>query len=266
MSEREAIDREPIPDASLLPDLIAQLAASDSGIAFIYNTLSQLVSAYGLSDAVLVLDEPSVGRQVFRAGRQPLLGLPGVLDPLTAAAGIHAFPPLPARAVAGSVAALCSVALKLDLSRHDASHDPLTGLYNRRSFDMMLQQSALRSARYGWKFALAIVDVNRFKVVNDQLGHAAGDRILRSLGANLRSSLRGGDAAARIGGDEFALLIHDGDQRAFTALISRVQRAVAASVGFDVGFAWGLASAPEESSDPDTLYRLADRRLYQSKQ
>jgi diguanylate cyclase (GGDEF)-like protein len=266
MSEREAIEGELSLDASLLPGLISQLAASDSGIAFIYSTLSQLVSTYGLSDAVLVLDEPTVGRQVFRAGRQPLYQLPGALDPLTARPGIHAFPPLPAAGLAGSVTALCSIALQLDLSRHDASHDPLTGLYNRRSFDVMLQQSALRSARYGWKFALAIVDVNRFKVVNDQLGHAAGDRILRSLGAHLRSSLRGGDAAARIGGDEFALLIHDGDQRAFTALIARVQSAVALSVGFDVGFAWGLASAPEESSDPDTLYRLADRRLYKSKQ
>jgi diguanylate cyclase (GGDEF)-like protein len=266
MSQGEVVEVAEDPGRTLLPSLVCQLANSDSGVAFIYAALSQLVSAYRLTDAVLVLDDPTVGRQVFRAGRHSLQDLPDGFDPLAAPAGIHSRPPLAPESGTGVVTQLCAIALQLAVSRHDASHDPLTGLFNRRSFDVMLQQSARRSARYGWKFALALIDLNRFKVVNDQLGHDAGDRILRSIGGHLRRSLRGGDAAARIGGDEFALLIHDGDERALTALMGRVQGSVAGTVGFDVGFSWGLASSPKESTDPETLYRLADRRLYKSKQ
>src|SRR4051794_41305566 len=74
----------------------------------------------------------------------------------------------------------------------------------------MLSQAVSRSQRYGWPFALMILDLNGFKKLNDRLGHAAGDATLRAVGIELRHSLRAGDVAARIGGDEFALLLANG--------------------------------------------------------
>lgn len=248
---------------ALLPTLVADLSRAQSGIEFVYGALERIVEWSDLKDAFVIVDDAVVGRQVFRAGRRSWRDLDQDLFGL--GAGLYTEPELPSGPVGEAVADLCVIALQLDLSRHDATHDPLTGLYNRRSFDAMLQQSAVRSSRYGWRFSFALVDLDRFKTLNDQFGHEAGDRILRAVGVELRSSLRGGDAAARIGGDEFALLLHNGHHEALGLLLGRLQAAVGEVVGVDVGFSAGAATAPDESSDPGELYRLADERLYQNK-
>lgn len=255
----------PLSADAVLPLLVSDLGKAESGIGFIYGALDRIVEWAHLRDAFVVIEDPVVGRQVFRAGRKAPQPLGNGLDPFVVPSGLYCDPELPAGPVRDAIPSLCHVALQLDLSRHDASHDPLTGLYNRRSFDAMLQQSAVRSARYGWRFVFALFDVDRFKLLNDQFGHDAGDHILRTVGAELRSSLRGGDAAARIGGDEFALLLHNGDAHVLHLLIDRVQSAVGKAVGVEVGFSAGAASAPDDSSDPAVLYRLADQQLYQSK-
>ncbi len=260
--------REPageLDSDSLLGKLVADLAVARSGIEFIYDSLESLVSVYGLGDAVLILEDATLGRQAFRRGRKPVGGAHFLGDPLLVPPGLHTDPDVLDPLVASSLIQLCQVALQLDVRRHDASHDALTGLFNRRSFDTLLRQSASRSARYGWPFALALIDLDRFKDLNDRLGHDQGDRVLRIIGGELRRSLRGGDAAARVGGDEFALILSNGGPEVVTNLIARLEEALDGAMGVDVGFSAGVALAPSDATDPAGLYRLADSRLYDAK-
>src|SRR5205814_8669800 len=81
---------------------------------------------------------------------------------------------------------LCTLALRLDVLRYDAWHDPLTGLYDRRSFDRLLEMAVARSVRYGWPFTLVMLDLDDLKVINDREGHAAGDEALRDLAERFR--------------------------------------------------------------------------------
>ncbi len=100
----------------------------------------------------------------------------------------------------------------LRLSRqihHEASHDPLTGLVNRREFQRRVQRAWLRARREGGAHALCFIDLDRFKAVNDQAGHGAGDALLAQLAGHLRGQLRGGDTLARLGGDEFCVLLEN---------------------------------------------------------
>lgn len=95
-----------------------------------------------------------------------------------------------------------------------ALQDPLTGLSNRRLLDEHLKQLILLSHRKKKRFALLVIDLNRFKPVNDRFGHEAGDLVLVSLAHRLRNTLRESDIIARVGGDEFILLFHDMTTRA----------------------------------------------------
>jgi diguanylate cyclase (GGDEF)-like protein len=100
----------------------------------------------------------------------------------------------------------------LRLSRqalHEANHDPLTGLYNRREFLRRVQRAWLRSRQDGAVHALCFLDLDYFKRINDQAGHAAGDALLAQLAALMRDQVRGGDTVARLGGDEFCVLLEN---------------------------------------------------------
>ncbi|MGH9103328.1 MAG: GGDEF domain-containing protein [Acidimicrobiales bacterium] len=249
---------------TMVAELVADLSRSPSGISFVYRTLDLLVRRHGLRDAALVVDDARAGRQVFRVGRGDPRTSVALGDPLGASLGLHLDPPLEAVRLS-AVAELCNLGFQLDLRRHDASHDPLTGLYNRRSFDELLSQSASQAARYGWPFSLVILDMDHFKEVNDRHGHAAGDQILRLVGVELRGTLRSGDAAARIGGDEFALILANAAPDATAVLIERLRRSINGTMGFDAGFSCGVAQAPQETTDPPSLLALADRRLYEAK-
>lgn len=255
----------PVGSDVALRALVTDLIRSPSGVHFIYQALDRMVQLHGVNDAVIVLDDPQVGRQVFRSGRRSPADSTVSYDPAHAPAGLYTDPELISRVDDEAVTNLCLLALHLDFSRHDASHDSLTGLLNRRSFDAMLDDSVSRSGRYGWHFVLAMIDIDRFKMLNDQLGHSVGDRIIQAVGMELRTSLRGGDGAARVGGDEFALILHDSGSAALPGIVDRLRQAVAGSVGVEVGFSAGAATAPDETVDADALFRLADERLYQAK-
>jgi diguanylate cyclase (GGDEF)-like protein len=246
-------------------DVAADLANADSGLHFVYDLLDQLVESGELSDAAVIVEDASLGRQIFRARRRAPWDWP--LRPLAELpVGLHTIPDHEDDELDSIVTSLSTVALQLDLLRHDASHDGLTGLLNRRSFDDLLAQASSRSHRYGWPFALALLDLDHFKIINDRLGHDGGDRILRAIGASLHQTLRAGDIAARVGGDEFALILANGQLESVEAIVSRLRGALGGILHSDeTGFSVGVALAPDEAVDVDELYRLADARLYEAK-
>jgi diguanylate cyclase len=181
--------------------------------------------------------------------------------------GLYADPPVVGPVAAACVTSLVELALRLDLLVHDASHDALTGLLNRRSYELLFRQAVSRARRYGWPFALVLLDLDNFKVVNDNHGHAAGDAALQAVGAELRASLRSGDVAARLGGDEFALLVVGVDNVAtLSPLLGRLTKALERSVPeSNVSFSIGVACFPSDTDDPGALTQLADARLYAAK-
>lgn len=246
-------------------DLVAELATNQSGLGLIYRALDTLVERFDLRDAAIVIDEPGLVRQVFRAGRRPLDD-DGDGELLLVEPGIYTDPAIdPGRFDASLLTSLCVVALRLDLLRYDSWHDPLTGLYDRRSFDRLLEMAVARSLRYHWPFTLVVVDLDGFKELNDREGHAAGDAALRSLGERFRRVLRFGDNVARIGGDEFALILPNSDPADVPALLERLGT-VPGVEGRCPSFSFGIAQCPGEADDVDSLFRLADLRLYEAKE
>jgi diguanylate cyclase (GGDEF)-like protein len=151
-----------------------------------------------------------------------------------------------------------------------ATHDELTGLLNRRRMQELLQEDRERSLRAGHAWCVALIDIDHFKQVNDSLGHAAGDEVLRGLAHSGRNQIRKSDVLARWGGEEFVLLLRDAEQRAACAVVERWRQALASAPlragGTDVAvrFSAGVAQhAPGETVE-QTLAR-ADRALYDAK-
>lgn len=254
-----------------LGELPSLLARSATGVEFIYESLEIVAARYGLRDLLVVVEHQD-RPQIFRLRRAPLTAAEGHLPyhlhaAMSGQPGLYADPPVVGPLASACVTSLVELALKLDLLMHDASHDALTGLLNRRSYELLLDQAVSRARRYGWPFALVLLDLDDFKVVNDRYGHAAGDAALRAVGAELRAALRGGDVAARLGGDEFALLVVGVENGAsLSPLLGRLRRALERAVPeTTVGFSVGVACFPSDTDDPDALTGLADERLYAAK-
>jgi diguanylate cyclase (GGDEF)-like protein len=245
-------------------DFAATVATSDSGIALIYKALDSLVEQFDLDDAAVVIEEASLGQQVFCAGRRPL----GVDDEelLVSAPGLYTRPALDDLTFDRSMMlTLCVLALRLDVLRYDAWHDALTGLYDRRSFDRLLEMAIARTTRYEWPFTLVLLELDHFQTLNDEKGHQAGDAALRDLGERFRRTLRFGDNAGRIGGDEFAMILPNTEADLVPALLDRVRRADGVDSACPA-FSYGVAQCPQEATAFDDLVSLADSRLYEAKQ
>ncbi|SHI68471.1 diguanylate cyclase (GGDEF) domain-containing protein [Roseomonas rosea] len=155
-------------------------------------------------------------------------------------------------------------------ARHMARHDALTGLPNRTVFQDRLE-SAVAELPAGASFAVLYLDLDRFKEVNDGLGHAVGDRLLIAAADRIRLCLRPGDMIARLGGDEFAALI---DGAASATAVAQLAERVACEVGAEyridgqavsVGVSIGIALAPRDGGSADLLLRHADMALYEAK-
>lgn len=146
--------------------------------------------------------------------------------------------------------------------------DSLTGLPNRRVFEERLQQELGRSARSRSSFALVILDLDRFKSINDQYGHPGGDEALRAFAQTLRSQARHADVAARFAGDEFALILIDVDRETAGRIVERLLEAIRSvhlTVPVKLGASAGIAmSFPVDT--PETLLERADAALYDAKQ
>ena len=152
----------------------------------------------------------------------------------------------------------------------NAVTDPLTGLYNRRLFAESFDKELNRARRYGLPLGIVILDLHRFKEVNDKYGHPRGDDVLRAAAATLRKTLRTSDSAFRIGGDEFAMLLPQTDAGQAIALSRRVETVFAEvlqplQIAFPVIMDHGVATFPQDGEQSDHLIQVADERLYHLK-
>jgi diguanylate cyclase (GGDEF)-like protein len=155
---------------------------------------------------------------------------------------------------------------------HLARHDVLTGLANRAEFNNRLEEASRRLRRNGGSLTVMMIDLDRFKAVNDTLGHLAGDHLLSEVARRLQSTVRDTDVLARLGGDEFAIIQEGGaDQReGAVALALRIIGAISAPFNLngqqvEVGTSIGIAMAPENAVEPDELLKRADLALYNVK-
>jgi diguanylate cyclase (GGDEF)-like protein len=147
-----------------------------------------------------------------------------------------------------------------------AMFDPLTGLYNRRFAEPRIEAEVLRCERKGTSLTLLILDLDRFKQINDRHGHPAGDVVLRSFADHIRKAIRGSDLAARLGGDEFMLLLPECDVNQLQNVLSRLVGCQAQVDGkpMTISFSAGWREY-ERGQKPFDLLEAADKALYESK-
>ena len=162
------------------------------------------------------------------------------------------------------------------LSRHLrylAYRDFLTGLYNHRHFQEQLAHEVERAQRYRHHLSVLMLDVDRFKQVNDTYGHLMGDTLLSYVARLITAKVRTSDVAARYGGDEFAVILPETDQEEALAVAEKLRKAVSADRHWQgallgnlgVSICFGVASFPDDGRTADDLLGCADRRLYDAK-
>ncbi|HEX4797754.1 MAG TPA: EAL domain-containing protein [Burkholderiales bacterium] len=155
--------------------------------------------------------------------------------------------------------------------RHLAQHDELTGLPNRNVFNQNVMHAITRAQRYGRTLAILFIDLDRFKVINDTLGHEVGDYVLEEIAERLRGCMRGSDTIARFGGDEFVILIEE-----FTApsdiagVVNKLLGAVRKPLKnqeqeFSLSASVGISTYPDDGKDAQTLLKNADIAMYRAK-
>ena len=157
------------------------------------------------------------------------------------------------------------------INEHQALHDGLTGLPNRTLFLDRIQHTLLSAERDGGRVAVLMLDLDRFKEVNDTLGHHAGDILLRELASRLQNMLRATDTVARIGGDEFGLILPDQlDPSDVVALLGKIKRAldppvIVGDLPLSIEASIGVAMYPDHGFDVESLLRHADVAMYMAK-
>ena len=158
--------------------------------------------------------------------------------------------------------------IALESEKEVARSDFLTGLANRRAFYETAEFETRRMRRYQRPLSLAFIDIDDFKPVNDRLGHDAGDELLRCVAATMKSTLRESDVVARIGGDEFAILLPETDYEATKNVLSKLQsalNAVMAKNGWTVTFSIGATTSPTAPSLFEDIMRQVDDLMYSAK-
>ena len=182
---------------------------------------------------------------------------------------------------AGTLESLRTVALQIaqfeqrmqaeQALRHLATHDALTGLHNRASLQQQMALAIKRSVRHRKRMAVLFVDLDRFKHINDTLGHGAGDTIIQVAAQRLATTLREGDTVARFGGDEFVLVLEDLAEASDAAVVAgKVLACCAEPFVIDgrelhLSASVGMAVYPEDGTDGETLLKNADTAMYRAK-
>ena len=161
----------------------------------------------------------------------------------------------------------------LEALRRLATRDQLTSLLNRREFDRIMAEERERALRFGHGLGLVLVDIDHFKAINDTHGHPAGDAVLREIARRLVDQVRTVDRVARIGGEEFALVLMQTDAANAADVARRVCAAVARdpvlatdTVALNVTVSAGVALLPQDAPDEMALIAAADKALYAAKQ
>jgi diguanylate cyclase (GGDEF)-like protein len=154
-----------------------------------------------------------------------------------------------------------------------AEHDPLTGLMNRAALTEALRRSLALAARQKWSVAVVFIDLDKFKAVNDSMGHAAGDELLRQIASRLQGCLRESDLLGRLGGDEFIVVaeaLHDGPRNAIELtdklLVQMKRPFLVDGQSLAVGFSAGISLFPGDGETPEALIANADAAMYQAKE
>jgi len=284
--------RTPWVGAGLLATVVALVAGNLTG----WRTLLVNVTAPTVIAAVLfVIAAIAIGRQGPRDARQAarLLSVLLVLAVATWIARIAALLLVPAgpaaaegvdlvmsffaiaQMVNGVAATLALVWIDVRLMQAElarvAHSDALTGLPNRRVARARFGEEMARATRAGRRFAMALFDVDHFKQVNDRHGHATGDEVLRAVADALAAAKRGEDVLARIGGEEFLMLLAQETPDGARDAAERLRRAggeasvVADAEPVRVTLSGGVALFPDDGADWDHLFASADRRLYAAK-
>lgn len=156
----------------------------------------------------------------------------------------------------------------LDTCEEQASTDHLTGLANRRRFERQLEREVARTARHGRPFSLITLDIDHFKLVNDTYGHEAGDEAIRSIARVLQQGTRGVDLAARVGGEEFSVILTETNLAGALEVAERLRAAVKdlelPSMG-RIAASFGVAECPSQAETARELVVRADAALYEAK-
>lgn len=249
------------PSSSLQPIPSARIAA---------------VGATGLDETVLsVLDDPAdvgledvaVGGLLWlplRAGGQ-LVGT--IVGRTPSAIELGHEQTEAATLLAQHTAALLDVAQALRREQRAAVTDSLTGLLNRRGFDERLREEVARAGRSGARLALVVADCDDLKLVNDTFGHERGDAVLREVARAMRDAKRVSDVAARIGGDEFALVLPEADADAAASVARRLRERIRTAPAEECrsSLTVGIAVYPEDGATGAALLRAADAKMYARK-
>ena len=154
--------------------------------------------------------------------------------------------------------------------RHMALNDPLTGLPNRAGFNERLRQEVARANDGGAGFSLIVIDLDRFKEINDVRGHSAGDEVLIHVARRMSHHLAPGEFVARLGGDEFAAIHRNESGSELRAFLDRLEKALFRTISLDdydiaPGASIGIARFPRDAADPETLVNNADLAMYRAK-
>jgi diguanylate cyclase (GGDEF)-like protein len=223
------------------------------------------------ADSPLVLGDPNIrfyAGAVVRAPNGHPMGTLCLIDRSPRSldeAGRHRL-----RELAGGVSALLDLHRRAESLQRIATRDALTGLANRGLFDRRLDQ-AVAGAASNAPCALLLLDLDRFKAVNDTLGHAAGDTLLKAVASRLAGVVRQTDVCSRFGGDEFAVLMIEAvDEAAAAAMAARIRDAFSEPVLLEgvvtvPQASIGIALCPRDATTPGALFRAADQSLYQMK-
>jgi len=153
----------------------------------------------------------------------------------------------------------------LDEEQILANTDPLTGAMNRRSFNKIAEKKMISAEIHGRPYTMVYIDIDNFKTVNDTLGHAVGDLVLKVVVDTIREQIRNTDLLARIGGDEFAILLTDIDQKQAEPIVERIQSSLMAEMktnNWDTTFSTGVLTVLTMPESVDKLVSMTDELMY----